>query len=382
MGNGTFFYVHGSGNRSADATMYGAKLRDGLGLPVGSDRLQVSTWGESRGPDMTFPLLDSVLPELPPALDEAIEAAAVDSLAPLRALADPDIALDEAVAISKPQAEQLLGILRAGIDLAEIGVSAASLRQAAAEVGASAEFATASAPEDQVIDATLRSVVARAIEIEPHPPGAEMDLGDLTARIRRGVGAIGQRLVGGTTSLVAGWFGIDLGREAKLVLSRHLAQRRNELTRRALPAPADVLSYQRRGGRIRDWVREELRNAEPPVVALGHSLGAIILVDTLFGPEAEDVGVGLLVTFGAQSAILAVTNAIDDVTPTIPWVNIWTPFDFISFLAGKVWPGKVTDVSIDVGVGFPDAHGAYYDTRAFFDVIKAQPAAATVLQGA
>ena len=51
----------------------------------------------------------------------------------------------------------------------------------------------------------------------------------------------------------------------------------------------------------------------------------------------------------------------------------------MSFLAGGLWPGKVTDEEITVDVGFPEAHGAYYDATEFYDKIRGHPASAAVL---
>lgn len=138
--------------------------------------------------------------------------------------------------------------------------------------------------------------------------------------------------------------------------------------------PADVLFYQRRGAAARAFLRQELAGLQSPVVAMGHSLGGIALVDALFGPDApadpKDLNVALLITFGSQSAMLRSFGALDPVAPTVPWMNIWTMYDFVSFRAHEFWPGA-QDVQIPIEVGFPDSHGAYFTTKAFFDAIRA-----------
>lgn len=380
MGAGTFFYVHGSGNREDDALRNGIALRDGLGLPPGSDRLQLSRWGTTAGPDLGFPLLEQVLPQVAPGVEGEIDPAAEDAYAPLRDLVGAP-GIEEPTGQSRPETDQVLALLQGGVAIPEIGVSAAAVRQAAAEIAASPEFAAAAqAPEDRLVDATLRAVVARAIELQSGPPSLDFDLGAAAGRLGDGIAAVAGKLLGVGGGIVGDVFGLDLGAAAKLALSKRLAKRRHEYTLKALPVPGDVLFYQRHGGSIRDAVRTEIAELPRPIVALGHSLGAIVLVDTLFGPDAQDQGVQELVTFGAQSSMLQVIGAIDPLqAPAIRWTNVWTRYDFISFLAGRLWP-EATDVEVRIEVGFPDSHGLYYETKGFYDAIKAGPLAADILR--
>ena len=48
---------------------------------------------------------------------------------------------------------------------------------------------------------------------------------------------------------------------------------------------------------------------------------------------------------------------IEEVQPTLPWLNIWTMYDFVSFRTQEFWP-PAQDVEIPIDVGFPDSHGA------------------------
>lgn len=82
----------------------------------------------------------------------------------------------------------------------------------------------------------------------------------------------------------------------------------------------------------------------------------------------------LLVTFGSQSAFLSAIGAFGAVTPSCPWLNVWSRNDFVSFLAAGLWPERVTDAELTTSVGFPDAHGAYYTEPAFFRLVTAHPA--------
>ena len=385
MGKGTFFYVHGAGNREEEAAAYANEMRKGLGLLDAPDRLRYSEWGALAGPDPAFPNIDKALPLTPRGLGEEIEPAAVDSLAPLRALAGPAAIGPEGADVEKPaDVTWLVDALRAQtIDLSDVGVSPESLRLAAERVAASPVYAAAAGDEAALFEATMTSIIATALEIEtssgPAIPGLSVD--DISGAISEAVGTAANRILGSVSSAIGGWLGPRLKQPALLAISRRAAtQRRNVMHSSAFLVPADILYYQRRGSAIRKLLRSELAKLERPVVAIAHSLGGIALVDTLFGPEADpaDAGADLLITFGSQSAMLAAIGAIDDVTPSIPWINIWTLYDFVSFRAHDIWPGA-QDEQLMIDVGFPDSHGAYYSTPAFFDRIKAHPIAASIL---
>ena len=51
--------------------------------------------------------------------------------------------------------------------------------------------------------------------------------------------------------------------------------------------------------------------------------------------------------------------------PTVPWLNLWATYDFVSFLAAGTWPGRVEDREIPTQVGFPAAHGSYFTSDDF-----------------
>jgi hypothetical protein len=377
MGKGTIFYVHGAGNREGEASGYAAALRTGFGLSPTSPKLKHSTWGERKGPAAALPRLDDALPEeIPADAGFAPVPDLADPLAPLKALAAPPGGA--AFAAGAPDADQLLLLLRAGlVDLSDIGISESSLRAAAEAVATSPEYAAAAGPSVDVVDATLESVAAMAIKTEG---AGAFGLGDIAKAIGAATGKIANTLLGsGVLSVAGSWIGTNLGPPAKLALSRKLAQERRSFMHKGVLVPADVLFYQRNGAAVRDFLRDEIGQLESPVVAIGHSLGGIALVDTLFSPNAKKTAVNLLVTFGSQSAFLESVGALGPLSPNLPWINIWTRYDFASFLASKLWPGLVKDVEVPIEVGFPDAHGAYYVTKGFFDAIKAQPAVKAIL---
>lgn len=99
-------------------------------------------------------------------------------------------------------------------------------------------------------------------------------------------------------------------------------------------------------------------------MALGNSMGGIILVDLL----AEDGAPrpDLLVTVGTQAALLATFDGLrsggSGRPPFQPWLNVYDRRDLLGFVAARVWPAEtgIVDREVDLGVGFPDAHGATY----------------------
>jgi hypothetical protein len=262
-----------------------------------------------------------------------------------------------------------------GLDLEGTPVSADQLAAAATEVAASPEFADAGGDPVALIDAAVTTAAARAVQRQGPDaiPAGAFGFNPID-KVKEAIAKATMGTVGmlGTT---AGRFSGPIARW----LSEQFAPRRQALMQEHILVAADVLYYQRHSDRIRKHVRTEIQQLPKPRLVMGHSLGGIILVDTLFGRNAPNLEVDLLVTFGSQSPLLAALEAFDRVVPNVPWLNIWTTFDFVSFLANGIWPGKATDHEIVVDAGFPEAHGAYYDSPAFYKAIGDHPAAAAVL---
>ncbi|NET85991.1 MAG: hypothetical protein F6J94_30145, partial [Moorea sp. SIO1F2] len=78
--------------------------------------------------------------------------------------------------------------------------------------------------------------------------------------------------------------------------------KRGAITEANTPTPGDILLYQSRGQQIRNFIQKTIKEAEPPVVILAHSLGGIACVDLLVTqPMAQ---VTLLITVGSQAPFL------------------------------------------------------------------------------
>ncbi|MFF8931989.1 hypothetical protein ACF1AO_32510 [Streptomyces longwoodensis] len=163
-------------------------------------------------------------------------------------------------------------------------------------------------------------------------------------------------------------------REVAKATARHAAhhlylkKRRERILERATPAVGDILAYQVRGGPLRRFVLDRLREIDGPVIVLGHSLGGIAAFETLV--EYDLPNVRLLVTVGSQAPYfygldaLATLRRGRPLPPHFPrhWLNVHDPVDLLSFPAEPHFGGHVTDVRVDTGEPFPRAHGAYWTT--------------------
>jgi hypothetical protein len=94
--------------------------------------------------------------------------------------------------------------------------------------------------------------------------------------------------------------------------------------------------------------------------------------------------VDLLITIGSQSPMLFAFDALGTLRPGqperpfTPWLNIYSPQDFVSFIAGKIFGGApgITDVPIELELPFPESHSGYWrDDRVFHAIRDAWPAA-------
>ena len=152
---------------------------------------------------------------------------------------------------------------------------------------------------------------------------------------------------------------------------------------------ADVLGYLRDPEAVIAPVCERLleirRGAgERPVVAVGLSLGGIILVDSLARlltdarrPEAERSPADLLVTVGSQSAALRAMGVMpsaprDVIHPRLftPWLNVWHEHDYLSYPIGAMFEhlGDVSDRRAVQRGAFPGVHSGYLNRSSrFFD---------------
>ena len=139
---------------------------------------------------------------------------------------------------------------------------------------------------------------------------------------------------------------------------------------------ADIVHYQARGGKIREFIRERIVAAGPEVIVLCHSLGGVACVDLL--AKSVIPNVKALITAGSQAGFFYEVDALtslpfgEGLPDRFPrWVNYYDPADFLSYQAALSFPGRVTDVAVDNGQPFPQSHSAYWDNRTVLAGIRA-----------
>lgn len=156
--------------------------------------------------------------------------------------------------------------------------------------------------------------------------------------------------------------------------TNYIRGNRFELTDKISPMPGDILLYQTRGEKIRQFIQQQIEEAEPPVVLLAHSLGGIACVDLLVQQQLSQVE--LLVTVGSQAPFLYEINALYSLEygQLLPehfpeWLNIYDLRDFLSYVGKKVFPDRVQDVRVDSKQPFPRSHGAYWTNAKTWEAI-------------
>ena len=116
----------------------------------------------------------------------------------------------------------------------------------------------------------------------------------------------------------------------------------------ASPLCGDILLYQCRGEKVCDLIEKRIREVEPPVILIAHSLGGVACIDLLIGTQLSDL-VPLVVTVGSQAPYFYEINALRSLehssSPALPqdfpkWVNVYDPRDFLSFVGADIFKGR------------------------------------------
>ena len=384
---GTIVYVHGASDRAKQVADHVARIEQQLALAGMAFDVVPSRWGEAAGADLSR--VELALPAVEVLAQPRVAGMQpMDELEQLAAMAAANPLSSDATAWR--QADALLEVCRShvgrpgeSIQQADGSVAdmAAACRDAANSVARSAEYAAArssAVPEERLIEAVGRAVVATAAAAAANPVEVSQAL---EVRIAEAV------LGAAVAAILVGYLGIDLGPDLKRWATDVLIPHRARLLREAGIGPAEVILYQRNPDAIRGHVIATLAEAIQrggPVVALGNSLGGVILVDALTQPNAPRPD--LLVTVGSQAPLLATFGALHPLGepgsgPAFqPWLNIFDRRDLLGFVAGRVWPDQhgITDTEVNLGVGFPDSHGAtYLSNPQVFRAIREHPALAT-----
>jgi hypothetical protein len=225
---------------------------------------------------------------------------------------------------------------------------------------------TASKPLDEYYAAIARAIIAETIELcdlQYINPPIQYDP-DLRDQI---VDSIDRELSNDTQA--RGIMG-DLVKSCLQGLNElgdkyFLQRKRGALTNTTYPFSGDILYYQAKGKKIRDFIQEQIENVEPPVVILAHSLGGVACVDLLV--ENNFPQVQLLITVGSQAPFLYEIDALQSLSygDSLPkhfpkWLNIYDLRDVLSYVGEELFPGKIIDKKVDNNQPFPKSHDAYW----------------------
>ena len=183
----------------------------------------------------------------------------------------------------------------------------------------------------------------------------------------------GGRVAGKGTWLLQ-WFTTTAGAMATPILKRF----RGPLAELANPEIGDILRYLARPVPIQDHLRRAIESTPgDDVYLLGHSLGGIVCVDLLATTALPRVKG--LITVGSQAPYLHEIGALHGLEPgttDLPahfpdWLNLYDPYDFLSYVAEPVFARGVKDCRIESGQPFPYSHSAYWGMADTWTAIKA-----------
>jgi hypothetical protein len=406
---GTLFFVHGTGVRDPGYHRTMALIADGLAKNGLNVALKGAPWGTPHGVSINH-LADALPPVVATKsvgdlllgdaaddlseeqLDAEIWAQLLDDpLFELRlATAGPGegtggvVGLPNVISADQDIIQLLLRMPSNLGDLQRTEVSVAEVKDAGERLAKSEVLRQAALSIGQATDPILLEAVSRAVaaltlaQHRKDPPGSGPAA--LYDRHRRsGLVESIERALSPTTKGIPGvaWLFDKAKGFAKGRATAELRERRTGVTGLSLPGVGDILLYQRRGATILDHIASELAACSArPVVAVGHSLGGIMLVDLLSRQNSPRVD--LLVTVGSQSPLFYVIDALDQLRPTatvkpfVPWLNIYDRNDFLSFCAERVFPSvdRIYDREVQAGVPFPDSHSAYWHQDAVYKLMK------------
>lgn len=407
MADKRLLFVHGTGVRRAGREQTVARIRSGLAT-AGMTGIQVDfvDWGETHGTKVSDEDLRTVLPlggamALSGATEAEIEGARwsellADPLVELRMAAlrqtgtpttavplpggalPPDVVLVQAIHdLGSKLADPLPGevSVRAILEAARVLESEPLVREAARSVG--------SAQDADLVAATAHAIVATALRRARSEPGTGPSALFLRAERASLVGLVRSSLAPQTLG-IGGWLRDKIRDVATAKASNWAIDRRDSLMRSSSPAAGDILFYQRRGEDILGMIEAkilELSEGGNPLIALGHSLGGIMLVDLLSRQREVPLPVSSLITVGSQAPMLFKFDALGSIrpgpgrsagTPFVPWLNIFDRSDLLSFCAARAFPGAtgIEDYEHASGSSFPEAHSAYFVADAVYERIK------------
>jgi hypothetical protein len=235
-------------------------------------------------------------------------------------------------------------------------------------------MAVAGEPVSPFVMATARALVAMAMCMAGGDEGTESARIATDAALRDEVVRTLDRELGDSEHLFLKLLASPLRGVTSSLMASYTRRQVTAITDATSPHVADIIRYQARGQAMRDFIRARLREMEPPVVLLAHSLGGIMCVDLLVKESIPEVA--LLVTVGSQAPFFYEVDALsslqfgEPLPPHFPrWLNIYDLSDILSYEGKRIFPGRVDDVVVSSGQPFPRSHLAYWDNAATWDAV-------------
>lgn len=144
------------------------------------------------------------------------------------------------------------------------------------------------------------------------------------------------------------------------------------------PKIGDILYYQSKGDKIRDFIRKTIREVQDEnIILLAHSLGGIACFEMLV--ETHIANVKQLITVGSQVSFLYELDALQKLPreQKLPlhfpgWLNIYDYSDILSYICEQTFYGSqsiVHDERVDNGKIFPNSHISYWQNSQVWESI-------------
>lgn len=147
---------------------------------------------------------------------------------------------------------------------------------------------------------------------------------------------------------------------------------------KAYPKIGDILYYQSKGDKIRDFIEKTVSEVKDEnIILLAHSLGGIACFEMLV--ETHIANIKKLITVGSQVSFLYELDVLRNLPreQKLPlhfpeWLNIYDSSDILSYICEQTFYGSqsiVHDERVDNGEIFPNSHISYWKNSQVWESI-------------
>jgi len=343
-----------------------------VGAKLNFDGASIPTYGESRGvgvsdADKTRAMWNLLLQD--PAFELAMLAGAQGEAKtqPPNAAAQTKALLEKFHAL--PKSEELKARLTAlGLERNWPGLVAA-IEKTSGFIAAKTSPVAGKPPHRMAL---ARSVVAALEKASFESGGPTLDAAAREELTQAVAHLLGDDARGVMSTLTAPFVGL-----AESIGTWQVRRKRTSLTDATYPAAGDILVYQANGDAIRGFIRDEIAKLPGDELFLfAHSLGGIAAFELLV--QQRPANVKGLITFGSQAPFFHEIGALKTLglKDTLPlhvpsWINFYDLNDPLSYVGGKLFPGRVSDYKVESGESFPASHSAYLHSRELWIQLEA-----------